>query len=148
MISLVIDTNIFFSAIYKKDGNERKILDLSIRAKEIQFFAPDIFWEEITRNLKRKLEYTEVFIKQIVAEFNILEVPFQNYKKCMDKARGLISHKNDVPFVSTSLFLNCPIWSGNKNHFKELRSKKEIVWFTTKELLHYLKDKNFSVENF
>jgi len=47
MISFVIDSNIFFSAIYNEKGLERKILDLSIEKEEIQIFAPDIFWEEV-----------------------------------------------------------------------------------------------------
>ncbi|MFO8020223.1 MAG: PIN domain-containing protein [Promethearchaeia archaeon] len=145
MITLVIDTNIFFSAMYNKEGKERKILDLSIFSNKIRLFAPDIFWAEITRNLTSKLGYSESVIDELIAKFDIIEVPQKKYVQFAEKARSMISHENDVAFVSTSLFLNCPIWSGNKAHFKQLRKSKEIIWFNTKELFDYLKEKGILI---
>lgn len=142
MITLVIDTNIFFSAIYTKNGIERRILDFSIQSNKIQLFAPDIFWEEIVRNLVRKLGYTEDLVNQIISEFEIIKVSQKEYEKFMNKAKTLINHRNDLPFVSTSLLLNCPVWSGNINHFEKLKKSRDIVWFSTKALLKYLKKKD------
>ena len=39
MIPIVIDTNIFFSAIYNPKGLEREILDLSIEKEEIHQYT-------------------------------------------------------------------------------------------------------------
>ena len=142
MLSLVIDTNIFFSAIYSEKGLERKIQNLSIEDIEMQIFAPDVFWEEIKRILIEKLDYDNDHIEQLISKFDIIEVPQDKYEKFKDKADTIISHKNDAPFVSTSLFLNCPVWSGNIKHYQHLRDSKEIIWFISIELNDYLKERN------
>ncbi len=141
MISLVIDSNIFFSAIYNEKGLERKILNLSIEEEKIQIFAPDIFWEEIKRILNRKLGYEEEEIDQLITKFDIIEIPEDKYKKFRDQAEMIISHKSDIAFVSTSLFLNCPLWSGNVKHFQKLINSKEVIWFTSRELFDFLNKK-------
>ena len=141
MISLVIDSNIFFSAIYNEEGLERIILDLSIE-EEIQIFAPDIFWEGVKKILIKKLGYANEETQQLISKFDIIEIPQDKYENFKEQAKTMISHKNDIAFVSTSLFLNCPIWSGNITHFQHLKNSKEIIWFTSRELFDYLKDKN------
>lgn len=141
MIPLVIDTNIFFSALYNPKGLERKICNFIIEEEEIQLFAPDIFWEEIERNLVKKLSYHNDEVSEIVSKFNILKVPQKKYEKSIEKAVLLIIHKEDVPFVAVSLFLNCPLWSGNEKHFKHLKDSKDIIWFNSRSLLAYLKEK-------
>ena len=143
MISLAIDTNIFFSAIYNEKGLERQILDLSMEEKEIQIFAPDLFWEEVKRVFNEKLNYNEEEIEQIISKFDFIEIPQKKYGKYKKQAESIISHKNDAVFVSTSIFLNCPIWSGDVKHYKPLRNSKEIIWLTSRELFNYLKKRNF-----
>ena len=142
MISLVIDTNIFFSAIYNNEGIERKILDLSIEEDKIQIFAPDIFWDEIKRILNKKLGYNEDEIEQIISKFDIVEIPQDKYEKFREQAELIMSHKSDIAFVSSSLFLNCPIWSGNVKHYQQLKNSKEIIWLRSRELYDYLKERN------
>lgn len=144
MISLVIDSNIFFSAIYNEKGLERKILDLSIEEEKIQIFAPDIFWEEIKRILNRKLGYEAEEIDQLISKFDIIEIPQNEYEKFKDQAEMIISHESDVAFVSTSLFLNCPLWSGNVRHFQQLKNSKQVIWFTSRELSDFLNEKNIN----
>jgi len=141
MIPLVIDSNILFSALYNPKGLERKIFNLIIEVEEIQLFAPDIFWEEIERNLVKKLDYHNDEVNEIVSKFNILKVGQKKYEKSIEKAELLIIHKEDVPFVAVSLFLNCPIWSGNEKHFKHLKDSKDIIWFNSRSLFAYLKEK-------
>jgi len=141
MIPLVIDSNILFSALYNPKGLERKIFNLIIEIEEIQLFAPDIFWEEIERNLVKKLDYHNDEVNEIVSKFNILKVGQKKYEKSIEKAELLIIHKEDVPFVAVSLFLNCPIWSGNEKHFKHLKDSKDIIWFNSRSLFAYLKEK-------
>lgn len=141
MIPLVIDSNIFFSALYNPKGIERKIFNLIIEEEEIQLFAPVIFWEEIKRNLVKKLGYHNDEVNEITSKFNILKVPHEKYEKFTQKAESLISHKEDVPFIAVSLFLNCPLWSGNERHFKRLEDSKDIIWFNSRRLFAYLKKK-------
>lgn len=141
MIPLVIDSNIFFSALYNPKGLERKILNFIIEKEEIQLFAPDIFWEEIKRNLVTKLGYLNDEVNEIVLKFNILKVPQEKYENFIQKAETLIKHKEDFPFIAVSLFLNCPLWSGNVRHFKYLEDSKDIIWFNSRSLFAYLKEK-------
>ena len=141
MIPLVIDSNILFSALYNPKGLERKIFNLIIEVDEIQLFAPDIFWEEIERNLVKKLDYHNDEVNEIVSKFNILKIPQEKYENFIEKAESLISHKEDVPFIAGSLFLNCPLWSGNEKHFKHLEDSKNIIWFNSRSLFAYLKEK-------
>lgn len=142
MISIVIDTNIFFSAIYNEEGLERKILNLSIEENEIQLFAPDVFWEEIKRILIEKLDYKGDEIEQLISKFEIIEVPQEKYETFKDQAESIISHKNDVAFICTALLLNCLVWSGNVKHYHHLRDSKKIIWLTSRKLNEYLKEKN------
>jgi len=144
MIPLVIDSNIFFSATYNPEGLERKILQLSIEQEEIQLFAPDIFWEEIERNFIRKLGYSKEIISELFSKFNIMKVPFDEYTNSVKKAKLLINHENDIPFIAVALYLNCPIWSGNERHFKHLKDSKEVIWFNSQNLIIYLKEKGLT----
>lgn len=147
MIPIVIDTNIFFSAIYNPKGLEREILDLSIEKEEIQLFAPDIFWEEIKRNFIKKLGYSEEIINELFSKFNIIKVPLIEYEDMIKRAEKLVDHKEDVYFIAVSLYLNCPLWSGNKRHFKHLENIEEIIWFTSSNLISYLTEKGLIEAN-
>ncbi|MBD3340517.1 MAG: hypothetical protein GF353_15520 [Candidatus Lokiarchaeota archaeon] len=140
MIPLVIDSNIFFSAMYNDSGLERKILELSIEEK-IHLFAPTVFKEEILRNLIDKMGYNKEYISELLQKYNIIDVPHENYNKFLEKAKDLIIHKEDYPFIAVSLYLKCPIWSGNTRHFEQLKESKEIIWLTSSELIEYLREK-------
>jgi len=146
MIPIVVDTNIIFSAIYNKDGLERKILDIIIASSKIQLFSPPIFWEEIQRTLKDKLDYPITEIDDFLSLFSIIKVPHKKFKHKIAKARELIDHKSDVPFVAVALYLNAPIWSGNIRHFKPLLNNVEIIWFNSRRLYDYLKSKGIFSE--
>ena len=141
MIPLVIDSNIFFSAMYNPEGLERKILQISIEQEELRLFAPDVFWEEIERNLIRKLQYSKEIINELFSKFNIMKVPLDDYEPSINKAESLINHENDIPFIAAALYLNCPLWSGNERHFKHLKTSKEMIWFNSQNLILYLKEK-------
>lgn len=141
MISLVIDANILFSAFYNKLGTERQILDLTLDSHQVQLLAPDIFKEEISRNLIKKLGFSAQEIQDLFSVYDILQVPIERYRSEIHRAQALIIHENDVPYVAVSLLLNCPIWSGNTRHFQALRDSPDIIWFTTSRLKNYLRSK-------
>lgn len=145
MIPIVIDSNILFSALYNNEGIERKILDFASESGEIHLFAPDIFWEEIRRNLHIKLGFELEEINSIISDFHVIEVPFQRYKSNIVKAKELTIHENDIPFLAVSLLLNCPIWSGNEKHFKHLLKSKELIWLNSRNLLEFLRKKGLTV---
>jgi len=139
MIPLVIDANIIYSAIYNKNGIERQLLNSIIENDEIQLFAPAIFWDEIIRNLLKKLNFQEEPVNSILSQFDIIEISPKQYEPKIVEARSLIFHENDVPFVGCALFLNAPIWSGNETHFRTLDKSKKVIWFNSIRLNNFFK---------
>ncbi len=139
MIPIIIDTNIIYSAIYNEKGLERKLVDVAIESDEIQLFAPTAFFDEIRRNLSKKLDFQKNTIDSFLAQLDVIEIRFEEYEPKITEARGLIPHENDVPFVACSLLLNSPVWSGNENHFNALNDSKEVLWFNSKRLLDFFK---------
>ncbi|MHA1105351.1 MAG: hypothetical protein ACTSPN_06470 [Promethearchaeota archaeon] len=127
MIPLVVDTNIIYSAIYNKNGIERQLLNFIIDNDEIQLFAPTIFWNEIIRNLSKKLNFQEETVNSILSQFDIIEISPKQYEPKIFEARSLIIHKN------------APIWSGNVTHFQALDKSKKVIWFNSKRLNNYFK---------
>ena len=121
---------------------ERKIINLSIKQEEIQLFAPDIFWDEIERNLILKLGYDKQEIESLLSNFVIIKISRKQYSEFIEQANIIISHKEDAPFIATALFLNCPIWSGNEKHFSNLTKSGKVIWFNTRKLFDYLNSKN------
>ncbi|GAG55635.1 unnamed protein product [marine sediment metagenome] len=142
MISIVIDANIIFSALYNKKGLERTIINLILEKNEMQLFAPVIFREEITRNLENKLGFNRKTIETNLNYFDIIEIPYQNYNVKLSQAGKLVAHQNDIPYIAVALLINGIIWSGNIKHFRHLKSSKEVIWFNTRNLFNYLKRKN------
>ena len=146
MLSFIVDTNIIFSALYNKEGLERIVLNLILGNNDIQLFAPEIYRVEISKNLKKKLDFDKEMIISILSDFDIIEVPYEEYKVKILQAKKLIVHQNDIPYIAVALLLNSPIWSGNERHFKHLKNSKEIVWFSSRKLFNYLTEKGFFKE--
>ena len=148
MITLVIDTNIIFSSIYKKNGLERTIINAILENNSIQLFAPDVYKEEISRNLGKKLGYDQEIIDLLLTDFDVIEVPFDKYRSEIPRAKKLMSHKNDIPYIAVALLINSPVWSGNAKHFNHLENSEEVIWFNSRGLYIYLKEKGISLDKF
>lgn len=136
MNTIVIDTNIFISALIK-DGLTRKVI---IKSKNTLLF-PEFEFIEIKHNIgeilhKSKLsqyEFEELF-RSLLKHVKIVEnEKISNYaieaKELMDKI-----NENDSPFIATALATNSVIWSEDK-HFKK---QNKIKVYTTKEVLSLL----------
>ena len=131
-MNIVIDTNIFISALIK-DG---LIRDLIVNSK-INLLFPDFEFEEIRKYKK------EIMLKsgQPEKEFNVLMLRLLNYVKIIPKEIfanfrdeackiiGDIDYK-DIPFIATALAFNASIWSDDK-HFKK---QNIIKVYTTKDM--------------
>lgn len=143
MISIVIDANIIFSAYYDKEGFQRKIIKLILMNDKIQLFAPDICKEEVSRNLIKKLNFNKKLIDNCLSNFDIIEVPYEEYKDKISQAKKLIPHQDDIPYIAVALLLNSSIWSGNEKHFKHLENSKKVIWFNSRRLYNYLKRKGY-----
>lgn len=132
-MKFVIDTNIFLSALIK-DGLTREIIINS----PFRLFIPEQEIIEIKRYeeliiYKSKINKEDLrdLIRKLLKYITIIRNEDINKYKCeAEEIIGKIDY-DDIPFVATALFLNCPIWSEDK-HFQK---QNEIKILKTKDIL-------------
>ncbi len=131
-MNIVIDTNIFISALIAEGITREILLDFNCN-----FLLPEFAFEEIEEHkleIRKKSNLSE-------KDFNILFLRLLKYVRVTpadiisayrEEARKIIGKidKDDVQFIATALAFNCPIWSNDK-HFQK---QNKIKVFTTKEM--------------
>lgn len=131
-MKLVIDTSIVFS-FFKSNSTANRLL----KEYEIELFAPKELIEELSKYsniicLKANIT-KEKFLRNISLLPEFIELKNAS-KEFENKAKKLVDHKSDVPFLALALELNIPIWS-NDSHFKK---QSIVIVFTTEELKKFL----------
>lgn len=137
-MSIILDSNIFFSAIIK-NAITREIITKSKQ----DFLMPLIVFEEFKKykeEIIRKsgldyLSFRQVVIKVMKYIKLVKDKQFENYFKEALTIMKDIDEK-DAIFIACALAFNCPVWS-NDPHFKR---QNKVKTFTTKEILNFLKD--------
>jgi len=132
-MNLVIDTNVFISALIK-DGITQEI----ITNMKTNLLFPEFEFDEIKKHKGEVIEKSGLSEK----EFDILLLRLLNYvriipgdisfkfKKQAEEIIGNID-KDDVIFIATALAFNARIWSDDR-HFQK---QKAIEVLTTKQIL-------------
>ena len=125
----IIDTNILFSALYSPDSVAGKIIDLALE-KKLELYAPEEVKAELTRNLKKKLGYSE---KELDFTLKTLPVNWLNanlYANFLEQAKKTISLK-DVPILAAHYLTKFPIITGDQEFFTlngvKTRSLRDVV---------------------
>jgi predicted nucleic acid-binding protein len=133
-MNLVIDTNVFISALIKENSVARKIA----RKSELNFLFPEFEFQEIYKHkedLLNKSGYSEIEFIQATSYLlrHMRIVRFFEICDYLTEARAIIGKidPDDSIFIATALAFNCPIWSDDK-HFKK-QNKVKII--TTKDML-------------
>ena len=137
MDAIVIDTNIFISALIK-EGLTRKILTDS----KLNFLFPEFEFEELNKNKEEILKKTGINRREFYILFlrllrYVRVIPTDviiNYREEADEIIGNID-KDDVIFIATALAFSCFIWSNDK-HFQKQNTVKVL---TTKDMLSLIK---------
>ena len=70
IIKIVIDTNVIFMAVYDINSKAGKIVSAALENK-IMLFSTDTVKEEITRVLKRELNFSDAEINTLIASLPI-----------------------------------------------------------------------------
>ena len=135
-MNIIIDTNIFISALIK-DGLTRKLI---LNSKDNLLF-PEFEFEEISNNrreimrksglsnkefytlLLRLIKYVKVIPKEII-------IPYR--KEANEIMRDI--DENDAVFIASALCFDASIWTEDK-HFKK---QKRIKILTTQEIMERL----------
>jgi predicted nucleic acid-binding protein len=132
-MKLVIDTNVLISALIK-NGISRKIILSPI----IHFLAPEFTLQEIEKYKKTICKKACITSKEFNIVLQVLFeritiVPKEEYKNFVKQAQGMITDKDDIPFIALCLAKNTDgIWTDDA-HFT---IQKNVTIYRTKELAY------------
>ncbi len=142
---IIVDTNIIFSALLKKNSKE---LELLLNAK-CDFFIPKILFIELFKHKEKimhisKLREDEVLelLYRILEKVEIIEIndiPLKYRKEAYDLVKNI--DPADSIFISLFIFLNTKLWSGDKRLKNGLDNKNERMVINTQELIKMLGEK-------
>ena len=134
---IVVDANIFFSALLKNENPYIKIL----MGANCKFFAPKFVFIEIFKHKEKIVKYSSLSEEELLEMLEmILEwIEFISLKEidqqCLQRAYELtLVDLLDAPFVALSLFLDARLWTGDKKLCKCLEDKGCNICITTQEL--------------
>ena len=125
-MDLIVDTNIFFSALYDANSNAGKLVIQAIEGK-LNLFAPESVKNELERNLVEKLAYTKKEAREAVVALPVKWIEKDMYATAIETARRYVSHEADLPILACSLVAGYDIVSGDK-HLLSINPKIAKVW--------------------
>lgn len=144
---VIVDTNIYFSALYNPKGNEGEIIRKA-NSEEITLLSPDIVKEELARVLQSELDWNEKKTLKTIDTFPTLWVPREEYSDELARAKSLISHEPDSPILACALRFEAGVLTGNTNHFDTPQIREEVPVWSSRELLRYFESgKNDGKDN-
>lgn len=140
---LVVDTNIIFSALLKKNSRE---LDIIMR-DDVEAFIPKFLMIEIFKHKERIIKISKL------SEDDVLESLYLILKYCTilndkDIPEEILNQSyqyvkeidpKDVVFVAAALTLDAPLWSGDKKLMNGLKEKNINIFVQTKDLIEIFK---------
>lgn len=136
-LPVVIDTNLYFSALYSPDGNEGDVLKRAIDG-EILALSPNTVREELRRNLAGKLDYSNEEVDRTLSTLPTIWVPRPEYRDHIEDAEKLLNHAEDAPILACALALDAGVLTGNTSHFDTAAVREQTVVWRSRELLDYL----------
>ncbi len=138
---IVIDSNIFMSALIKDSLTRKLMVECSQRLlfPEIIFDEMRKHKNEIIKKSKLTKEEYEKLISKLLSYVEI--IPLETIRQFRWEAKKIMEHidPNDVLFIATALaYESAYIWSDDK-HFQQ---QDKINIFTTSEMIHLFLDKH------
>jgi putative PIN family toxin of toxin-antitoxin system len=126
-MKLVVDTNIIFSALLKKESKE---IELLLR-EECEFFIPKTLFIELFKHKEKimqvsKLEEDEILelLYSILEKLEVVDdrnIALKYRKEAYNLNEDI--DPTDAIFVALALFLNAKLWSGDKRLKEGLENK-------------------------
>src|SRR3989344_2896932 len=131
-MELVIDANIFFSALISSGGKTQELLF----SEELILFAPEFLGEELRKHepeisKKSGLSKNDFELAVSLISSRVYFVPFSEFKQFLTKAKKISPDPNDVEYFAVALKHACALWSNDK----ELKKQDEVKVVSTTELL-------------
>jgi len=142
---IVIDTNIFFSAILNTNNQIAKII-LKRRSK-FNFYTTDLLLKEIENHRDKLLKLSNYSENELTKIISLLTknirfidarlIPKEVYIKCLKLTSKV--DIDDTEFVALTDHIKGKLWSGDRNLQSGLKKLGWNKFITTKELLKELK---------
>lgn len=133
-----VDSNVWFSAFYKKESISGKLLKIC-QEKKITVVISELVLEEVVRNIKRKIPQALGSVKVFLSHYPLVIVknPLLNQLKKGVKLAKL----HDRPILLASLNYHCDFFiTGNKKDFniKKIKTKYKLIVLNPREFFDYL----------
>lgn len=125
--SVVVDTNLIFSALIPKASKIREILLES----NLTFYAPNFLIAEIYKHKEKLIKNSKfnetgfyIYFNGIIDKIQFVPIDFisiESKQKAYDLCKDIDA--KDTPFIALAIDLNLPIWTGDKKLKDGLRLK-------------------------
>ena len=125
--SVVVDTNLIFSALIPKASQIRDIL----LEKNMTFYAPNYLIAEIYKHKTRIVSFSKLseyefylYFNGVIERINFIPTDFigtESRQKAYDLCKNV--DLSDIPFVSLAIDLDIPLWTGDKKLKEGLKNQ-------------------------
>ncbi len=130
-IKVVLDTNIYISALLVPGSNPDKVIQLAINKFLKIFISPEIL-KELEKNLVNKFEYTDIEVKEVI-------VWLESIVKTINPVHSIINvckKDNDHCILECAMSSGANfIISGDKKHLLSLKRYNDIEILSPAEFL-------------
>lgn len=134
---VIVDTNIYFSALYNPEGNEAEIIRRA-NSEELILLSPNTVRDELERVLETKLDWNEEKTTSVTRTLPTVWVPKEKYEEKLALAKSLIPHEKDSPILACALKFETGTLTGNTTHFDKPEIRKKATVWSSRKLLNYL----------
>ena len=140
---LVVDTNIIFSALLKKNS---KALEIIMR-DDVEIFIPKFLVIEIFKHKERIIKVSKLSEDEVLESFYLLlkyctilddeDIPGQIFDQALQYVKE--TDPKDVVFVAAAISLDAQLWTGDIKLINCLKVKNINIPRQTKEVLSHIK---------
>lgn len=126
-MKLVVDTNIIFSALIKKDSSAYEILEI----EEFEIYIPKFLIVEIFKHKEKIVAASKLGEDEILESFYLIlnycrvfdenDIPADIMRRANEYVKDV--DPKDAVFVAAALTLDAGLWSGDKKLINGLKEK-------------------------
>lgn len=132
-MKIVVDSNILFTFFWK-----RSVAKELFSNSDAGWYSPDFAISEIKKYSREIIQKTGISASEFEALLSDLAgivqfVPLSSYSSFLKKAAAITPDEDDVDFVALALYLECPVWSNDK----QLLEIKEVKVLSTEHILNF-----------